>query len=337
LPQLLLELLGTYTAVATSFTIFYTSLSSFRKEIDLEYLRRQMYAIRLIVFGLVLSIYAFLVAWSVEVFLPYTISYNSIWYRTIYLFEFITIITYIGFFYDFLKRKVLPYLDLTLSLGASGSALFIASAGGPAAIESSIPSLMFLAILSLLYPLQELRKAFLSDKTFKRLHDSLKKLGCYLANARGRSMLPTIRTGDHLIVLKVNETSELQEGDIIDFDPPLYYNGFGGFVSHKIIHIDKDKIRTKGDNNKRPDPPIKYQHVRGIVIGKCTPSFTVCEPLTNRLELISIFREAEALISEEMSKIDMRRTKRRTMIRSVVSLVFVVAVAFLLPFLFLIV
>lgn len=51
----------------------------------------------------------------------------------------------------------------------------------------------------------------------------------------------------------------------------------GIFVSHRIIDIDKDKIRTKCDNNRRPDPPIKYHHVRGIIIGKCNSSFIACE------------------------------------------------------------
>lgn len=333
LPQLLLELLGTYVATAASFTNFYAFFMSFKKEKDLEYLRRQMYAIRLIIFGLILSIYAFLVGWQIEDSLFNPINNNPLWYRTIYLFDVITIIIYAGFLYDILKRKVFPVFWLVVSSLASSMILFTALAGGPTAIKNSIPLLMLLAIASLLYPLGELRNVFLGDKTLKKLSDSLRKLGCRFEPGAGRSMLPTIKPGEYLIVKVINDKSELQVGDIIVFDSPIYYNPFGGFVAHRIIKLGKNKVRTKGDNNKRPDPPIKYHQVLGIIIGKCDQSFTVCEPLINRPELIKIFREAETLIRKEASKIDKRVMK----IKSVGSIIFVIAIAFFLPFLFLIV
>ena len=60
-------------------------------------------------------------------------------------------------------------------------------------------------------------------------------------------------------------------------------------------------------------------------------SFTICEPLTNRPELIKVFREAKTLIREEVSKTDMGKVKRRL----VASAVLLFASEFLLPFLFL--
>jgi len=336
LPQLLLELLGTYTATATSFTIFHTFFTSMSKKVkDSVYLQMQSYAVKIIVLGLALSIYAFLLAGPIESALLYTKGLNTLWYRTIYLFDIITIIIYVGFFYDILKRKVFPLQQIILPSLSSGLILFVALAGGPTNIENWIPFLMLLAIVSLMYPLLELRKAFLGNKIIKRLNDSLKELDCFITPVQGRSMYPTITAMDYVINLKVNEKIKLSVGDIITFEPPLYYApiSYGRFVTHRIIDLNENQIRTKGDNLQKPDPPIKYYRIFGIAIGKCDHSFGIFEPLTKRPELIKVLTRVESLIRAEESKTDTSRISVKT--RSLLSIIFVIVIASVLPYLFL--
>lgn len=338
LPQLLLELIGTCIATATSFVIFYTFFTSMSKKVrSSEYLQTQSYSVKLIIFGVVLSIYAFLLAWPIESALFSAKGFNSLWYNTIYLFDTITIIIYIGFLYDILKRKVFPLQQIIMPSLSSGIILFVALAGGPAAIEGSLPFLMLMGVVSLLYPLLELRKLLTGDKNIKRLNASLKKFNCFMVSVRGRSMNPTITNRDFVLCSKVNEETKLSPGDIITYELPIYYAplSYGRFVTHRIVDLNEIEIRTMGDNLQKLDPPVKYYKVHGIAIAKCDRSFKMFETLTQREEFTQILMKLESFIRAEESRTDTNRISVK--MRILLSIIFVLVTAIVLPFLFLII
>lgn len=338
LPQLLLELIGTCIATATSFVIFHTFFTSMSKRVrSYEYLQMQSYSVKLIIFGLGLSIYPFLLAWPIESALFSAKGFNSLWYNTIYLFDTITIIIYIGFIYDILKRKVFPLQQIVIPSLSSGIILFVALGGGPAAIEGLLPLLMLLGVASLLYPLLELRKLLTSDKNIKRLNASLKEFNCFVLSSQGRSMYPTITGMDYILCSKVNEETKLSPGDIITYELPLYYSplSHGRFITHRIVDLNEIEIRTRGDNIQKLDPPVKYYKVHGIAIAKCDRSFRIFEALSQREEFTEILTKLESFIRAKESRTDTSRISVK--MRTLLSMIFVLATAILLPFLFLII
>jgi hypothetical protein len=67
----------------------------------------------------------------------------------------------------------------------------------------------------------------------------------------GPSMLPTLKAGDALQVVPYNET-RINPGDVIVFCPPQG----GHHVVHRVMTVGARGVRTRGDNNRCPDPWI---------------------------------------------------------------------------------
>ncbi len=90
----------------------------------------------------------------------------------------------------------------------------------------------------------------------------------------GVSMLPTLYTGDIVVVYKPSP-EEIRIGDIIVYKSPMHNK----LVIHRIIKIVKCEsgycFITKGDNNLRADNEIglqpsygiDYEHIVGVVLG----------------------------------------------------------------------
>ena len=68
----------------------------------------------------------------------------------------------------------------------------------------------------------------------------------------GESMQGTINLGS-LVFEEVVPVSELRTGDIITYMPPAE-SGIDNLVTHRIVTIEGDTFRTKGDNNTQVDP-----------------------------------------------------------------------------------
>ncbi len=86
-----------------------------------------------------------------------------------------------------------------------------------------------------------------------------------LAVVEGRSMEPTLQTGDLVLVVKVSP-EDIHVGDIIVYKKPS-----GTFIIHRVIKIkrvdDQFYYITQGDNNPIPDGPgIPYKDVIGKVV-----------------------------------------------------------------------
>jgi signal peptidase I len=77
--------------------------------------------------------------------------------------------------------------------------------------------------------------------------------------AHGRSMLPTMRSGDILTVEKA-DASDLRTGDVV-----LIQAASGAVLAHRIIKRDGDSWTTCGDALYVPDEPFRADHLIGIV------------------------------------------------------------------------
>lgn len=73
-----------------------------------------------------------------------------------------------------------------------------------------------------------------------------------LAAVDGESMLPTVREGDLVILLKVSDPSEIKVGDVV-----VYRSVGDRLIIHRVIEVlrvgDEYFYVTKGDNNFFPD------------------------------------------------------------------------------------
>ena len=70
------------------------------------------------------------------------------------------------------------------------------------------------------------------------------------------SMEPTIQVGD-LIVINTKD-KDYKVGDIVTF-----YDIDGSFVTHRIVFLDGDQMRTKGDNNNSEDELTNTSEIVG--------------------------------------------------------------------------
>ncbi len=64
----------------------------------------------------------------------------------------------------------------------------------------------------------------------------------------GYSMYPTIQSGD-FVVYRSTSFSDLQVGDIVVFQD----NFTGERVCHRIVELDNNRAKSKGDNNRFRD------------------------------------------------------------------------------------
>lgn len=95
-----------------------------------------------------------------------------------------------------------------------------------------------------------------SGKKSKKSLSKLKKIDTGLTFCKGSSMYPSLKGGDKLIFSNDNS---YKIGDIIGY----YFNNRG--IVHRIVSVNKNSIRTKGDNNTDVDD---YTILKNDIIGK---------------------------------------------------------------------
>ncbi len=93
-----------------------------------------------------------------------------------------------------------------------------------------------------------------------RIMSSLLSTDYPMAAVTSSSMWPALHKGDMVILKGVESPADLQVGDIIGFK-----QADGGFAIHRIVQLHGDKITTKGDANKDPDPVVDFSSVVGRV------------------------------------------------------------------------
>jgi hypothetical protein len=76
----------------------------------------------------------------------------------------------------------------------------------------------------------------------------------------GPSMNPSLKAGDGLNVVPY-ENRKVCVGDVVVFRPP----GGNHDVVHRVVSVDAEGVRTRGDNNSQVDPWVLQ---RGDIIGR---------------------------------------------------------------------
>lgn len=86
----------------------------------------------------------------------------------------------------------------------------------------------------------------------------------YQGHPRGGSMRPFIRSGDRIVVARMEEEA-LRIKDVI-----VFRHAKGNLVAHRLIRIENQAGRrryvTRGDAFRRADPPCAYEDVVGKVV-----------------------------------------------------------------------
>jgi len=246
LPQLILNIPGIAVLIIVSFNILYIFFVSVnRKSKNIKYKRLILYSEKLIIFGIILSIYAFLVGKVIESTLISSDNFNMLVYNSIYLYDTITIIIYSSFLYDIIHIKYFPLQQLVFPLLASGIALFITIGDLKAPLD--IPYIFFFSFFAIAYSMPGIRKSFYfiypGNKQFKELNKLLEKYNCSINKVNGRSMYPVITKNDYLINYNINDNFNFKIGDIITFEPSIYYNAIAEarFVTHRVYKINKSE------------------------------------------------------------------------------------------------
>ena len=80
-----------------------------------------------------------------------------------------------------------------------------------------------------------------------------------VASITSGSMWPALKKGD-LVLMEGIDKAELEVGDIV------VYKNKKGFTILRIIELNKETLKTKGDANNVSDSPIGYEKVVGRTV-----------------------------------------------------------------------
>jgi len=338
LPQLLLELIGTGLATGSAFLIFYTFFTSlFTRVRTYDYMRMMVYSKKIIIVGIALSIYVFLLGWPIESELLLSKINAGIWYNSVYLFDVVTIIVYAAFLYDLLVRRIFPLQKVILPSLWAGTFLFIVLAGDGKYEAGLIFEVVLLSTVSLIYPTFGFVRSFMRRKNEKEMTDLFLGTSCFISRAMGNSMYPGISSKDYVITCKTDDEFTFKNGDVVTYEPILAFSPFfdSRYVTHRIVKIEEEKIITKGDNLKGEDPPIKQFRIHGLAIATYNPELGIFSALTDREEMEGITTRVKQIAIQEGNPISKVKISRRILLSYTVVLPLVISVTLPVFFLFL--
>ena len=93
----------------------------------------------------------------------------------------------------------------------------------------------------------------------------IRKLGFVRLRVMGTSMVPAIHPGDLLCIRDVG-IREISVGDIV------MYPRHGDLIVHRVVQVTAISARdsyvvTRGDRERRSDPPVRLSELLGVVSG----------------------------------------------------------------------
>jgi signal peptidase I len=81
-------------------------------------------------------------------------------------------------------------------------------------------------------------------------------------NYLGPSMKPILKSGDRIQVVPFNG-QRIRRGDVVVLTPP----GGGSKIIHRVVSVDLQGIKTRGDNSDKCDPwVLRPNHIFGCVV-----------------------------------------------------------------------
>jgi hypothetical protein len=96
-------------------------------------------------------------------------------------------------------------------------------------------------------------------------------------------MKPLLRSGS---VLRIAPSSSLPAGPVLG-DIVLFRAASGRLVAHRVIELDGDRYRTKGDSSREPDGLVEHGQLLGKILGIDGILFLPLDgPLARRIGLL---------------------------------------------------
>ncbi|MEA1937134.1 MAG: signal peptidase I [Patescibacteria group bacterium] len=86
-----------------------------------------------------------------------------------------------------------------------------------------------------------------------------------VASITSGSMWPALKKGDLVLIAGVDK-SELEVGDIIVYENSIKSKQVEAFTIHRIVELNEESLKTRGDANNISDKPIKYEKVVGKMV-----------------------------------------------------------------------
>jgi signal peptidase len=84
-----------------------------------------------------------------------------------------------------------------------------------------------------------------------------------IASITSSSMWPVLKKGDIVLIKNANK-EDLEVGDIIVYKNYEQIRGEDvGFTIHRIVELQENRLKTKGDANNATDNPIEYNQIVG--------------------------------------------------------------------------
>lgn len=345
LPYAILELLSIALASGTGITLFsliyyyffgtFTSQNEFKKYYSVN--------IPKVIVGIGISLVLFLFAWDIEYYVLLDASGNMIyppnWYYLLYVLDFVFSGASIIILFRVYKYGIINPLAFLYYFFPSFLLLFNITAGHSFywsnLLQVSITAfLVFFSSFTVIFSALGLNEIFTTSSGNKI--DSQ----FFILRARGKSMYPTIKNGDLVIVENTTAPSRLKIGEILFLRIPMKYAPpvrSGRYVAHRLIGINGQYLVTKGDNEPKQDRKIPIWYWEGIVVAKIMAKVDdtiLLENLSSDKSIFDIVQSKRDQILNVLRKMDegtdryfsLKSVKTRAIVSIVIAILFTVFV-----------
>lgn len=104
----------------------------------------------------------------------------------------------------------------------------------------------------------------MSKSTFE---EELKEKGILVYRNVGTSMLPLIRQGKDVMIIKRPDEWKENRQKLNRFDVPLYQRSNGQYVLHRVVKVTDEGYVLRGDNTYCNEYGIKDEQILGVLTG----------------------------------------------------------------------
>ncbi len=307
LPHGILEMTSLVVAGGTGITMFHLANAYFAGNFNNEYEYKKFISFNLpkVIMGIGISILLMLFAWGIEYFLLIA-SHQAIfsnWYYLLYLVDFLIVSSSIIVLWRVYEYGVISTVRLFYLFFLPFLLWFNVTPGHIYYWATNINRVYttLLVFFSTFYIIKSL--LWITNKLeYKDLKISFKEGEIMLLSAEGKSMFPTIKRNDLVVVYKGNIERYLKPLQIIMIRIPFKYAPMieGRYVSHRVIRRIGDYIITKGDNEIKEDKEVPIWYVEGVVLGRIRMVGNIFEikKLSDDENLIGIFESNMKKIKE---------------------------------------
>ncbi len=262
LPSTLLEISGVIIGSAATFILLIFIVKSIKLKNNFTYSKTYM---KFVISGLVMSLFSFLFAWSMETKLIYMKNISIERLKVAYFIDFYMLAVDAIIIFKLLKNyfmSVVEYFSLYFYIS-----LFLFGFITADIINLNNYYLIIFGAISIYFLLNSIFTSFHCKLNWFKINGN----EFALMGVRGISMNPEFKAGDSVIIKRIKALDELKVGDIITYkssniNSPL---NASGYITHRIYEISGDIIRTKGDNNIVVDyMKIRLDDIVGIAVAK---------------------------------------------------------------------